>query len=142
MEWAATEAPWFQHGKEFLSMKFCSKVRKRQFCRLSSNLQKHCSILYFFFQIQYLRRVLLAITGIHSLWEVSKYSATPSILFVCVNGSHLCHGVFCTRRFFLKYSFYDNAICRLVSLSYFALVAPSVNTYLEAFVKLDRIILT
>uniref|UniRef100_A0A8C8A3Z4 Kinetochore associated 1 n=1 Tax=Otus sunia TaxID=257818 RepID=A0A8C8A3Z4_9STRI len=32
-----------------------------------------------FSMIQYLRRVLIAITGIHSLWEVSKYSLTPRI---------------------------------------------------------------
>uniref|UniRef100_A0A663MMH6 Kinetochore associated 1 n=1 Tax=Athene cunicularia TaxID=194338 RepID=A0A663MMH6_ATHCN len=32
-----------------------------------------------FNMIQYLRRVLIAITGIHSLWEVSKYSLIPRI---------------------------------------------------------------
>uniref|UniRef100_A0A8C3BWT5 Kinetochore associated 1 n=1 Tax=Cairina moschata TaxID=8855 RepID=A0A8C3BWT5_CAIMO len=33
-----------------------------------------------FNMIQYLRKVLIAITGIHSLWEVSKYSSSPTLL--------------------------------------------------------------
>uniref|UniRef100_A0A8B9V827 Kinetochore associated 1 n=1 Tax=Anas zonorhyncha TaxID=75864 RepID=A0A8B9V827_9AVES len=33
-----------------------------------------------FNMIQYLRKVLVAITGIHSLWEVSKYSSAPTLL--------------------------------------------------------------
>uniref|UniRef100_A0A8B9IIP1 Kinetochore associated 1 n=1 Tax=Anser cygnoides TaxID=8845 RepID=A0A8B9IIP1_ANSCY len=32
-----------------------------------------------FNMIQYLRKVLIAITGIHSLWEVSKYSSAPTL---------------------------------------------------------------
>uniref|UniRef100_A0A8C3KR22 Kinetochore associated 1 n=1 Tax=Calidris pygmaea TaxID=425635 RepID=A0A8C3KR22_9CHAR len=41
-----------------------------------------------FNMIQYLRRVLIAITGIHSLWEVSKYSVTPH-LFLHLRGLDL-----------------------------------------------------
>lgn len=49
----------------------------------SRQIFKNTVALYnglFLFQIHYLRKVLIAITGIHSLWQVSKYSVAPTLL--------------------------------------------------------------
>lgn len=131
-----------------------------QFCRLSPNLQKHCSILWKnFFQIQYLRRVLLAITGIHSLWEVSKYSVTShlfsslnrnlaSYLFVCVcvcewqpsmpwsvmHENTLFELLFwwqCNMQMSIIINHWNSIFC----------IFGSFSKHLEGFVNLDRIIL-